>query len=949
MPPVVPAVTEKNEPKIDDNVKKTEGFGSVNNASYLPPTGNENMEREQEEEDEDEEKNPLDQTVFLDQTFLDDLDKEIQDEKDLENDQNIEDEQDKDQAINEAVTQVKGAVDQINEKITVLEETGKKTEADAARDASEQLRRIQDSMNEVRGWNFAVVPQKEQEQGFISKFWNRATGLFAKVSKLAVNIVTAPIAVYKYVSSNNTLSRAREKMQQSRNFDTIPGWQGARFNRPENEQGEDMIYDERRVPIVWSYMTAGRAEIEENGKKVPAPPEVAIMVHQPTPGSATSMNGPECGHVMLGITYTRYSNITKRNERYSLQYGFYPGGGLTKWNYTGVMYTLDATLPGQLMDDSTTAYSISKRYPATMAQVGRILKQSEHYADGGYSYYRRNCTTFVRDMTVTAGNILSDGDSIFQEAEVRLDTISGLGKVGLGAVETYANASAKNNMAGLADKDDLSYQGFGNKRVTKEDIDRYQESIKNPDFTKKTLIPAQVGENLRMNKGDKGIFGSYEYTGTDNKVSDSTSIGLVYNMLTIDARKLDSALEDILTSKERAALPENLKMLVADMQSIGVFTLSKAIGTMGKRFEEKGSKGKITVEEYLTDTEIMDTRIELSDQADLLSELYYTYLKGDKRINTLVMNTLSQIQRAITLLDIAYRERIDSKFFQTEGDLGNVNAKLNSGLVTLVISSNKSVLLPATLFEAYLQSYNFDIKSFLKDYLPYDEIKNIPEEDRTSDQDSTFARLESRLGHATAFANAHKYMLERKTYTQQDIDYVMNLALKEQFYTESQSAYFEGKTAGAIYQKVIFDKVFGGISSTMNQISTQDKKTDGLPLEVLNGLEANSEEGFAGTVKWFDAYFVKSIRSSTDLVKMILKSLKEVSDKKYGGVLKPDEIKTYVKMDFFEILRMYVDGVIEAHMNDEFFKFLANITPRIMERFKITPDVAFFRELEALI
>ncbi len=186
----------------------------------------------------------------------------------------------------------------------------------------------------MRGWNFAAVPIKAKKQGFLSKFWNRTAGLFARVGKLAVNIATAPVAIYKYVSSNSSLSKARQKMQQAKSYDTIPGWNGALFDRKEDETAEDILSDQRRVPVVWSYMTAGRAEIDQNGKKVAAPPEVSIMVHQAKAGSSAALNGIDMGHVMLGISYTRYSNVTGRNQRYAIQYGFYPAGGFTAWGFS---------------------------------------------------------------------------------------------------------------------------------------------------------------------------------------------------------------------------------------------------------------------------------------------------------------------------------------------------------------------------------------------------------------------------------------------------------------------------------------------------------------------------------------------------------------------------------------------------------------------------------------
>ncbi len=157
-------------------------------------------------------------------------------------DEKIEDENDKDRALNEVTGQVQNAIDQVNMSIETLDQGGMNHEADDARNAVAELNRIQSSMQEIRGLNFTAVPIKEQKQGFFSKFWNRTTSLFGKIGKLAVNIATVPVAIYKYVSANNTLAKAREKMQQSRNPDLIPGWNGALFSKRTEISGSNDKY-----------------------------------------------------------------------------------------------------------------------------------------------------------------------------------------------------------------------------------------------------------------------------------------------------------------------------------------------------------------------------------------------------------------------------------------------------------------------------------------------------------------------------------------------------------------------------------------------------------------------------------------------------------------------------------------------------------------------------------
>lgn len=79
--------------------------------------------------------------------------------------------------------------------------------------------------------------------------------------------------------------------------------------------------------------------------------------------------------------------------------------------------TRNAIVPGQMRDDTDHPYDISRRYPATVQQVNAILKSSETYADEGYGYYDRNCTTFVKEMVVDKAHLATGGE-IFKWSEI---------------------------------------------------------------------------------------------------------------------------------------------------------------------------------------------------------------------------------------------------------------------------------------------------------------------------------------------------------------------------------------------------------------------------------------------------------------------------------------------------------------------------------------------------
>ncbi len=226
------------------------------------------------------------------------------------------------------------------------------------------------------------------------------------------------------------------------------------------------------------------------------------------------------------------------------------------------------------------------------------------------------------------------------------------------------------------------------------------------------------------------------------------------------------------------------------------------------------------------------------------------------------------MQRAIGLLDNVYQKKVKNGGVKTEGDLGNVAARLYGEPLAIKVRYNgeyRGFKITPSGLEAYLQLYNNDMAAFLKDYIPYCEISEIPENHRTKKQKSRMKRLEKKLGYQKGFDSAHMYMLERRKFTQQDIDYAINLADKEQRTEEIADSYFEGRTAGVIYQQVIFQRIFDGISRTMHQISTQDKKADGISLETYNQLQAGSTDGTDGAIEWLDRYFVKCIKAGPEL------------------------------------------------------------------------------------
>ena len=315
----------------------------------------------------------------------------------------------------------------------------------------------------------------------------------------ALNIIT--LGHFMRAKSQARFMRKDENSwQQEKDHQSIPGWEGAKYD-PGATKGEDVIADFRRVPTVWSQLTAAKAaeKVIKNGKETEKPldPVVSVLVDQPKSESTQTMVGTHMGHVMLGIEYSRKSLVSNRYERYKLLYGFYPAPEMLKMISTlGTGMKDNAYVPGLLRDDSDHSYDISRSYPAKPAQVNAIIQASEKYADGGYSVYDRNCATFVKEMVVNTAHLATGGE-IFKQSEITFSHLANAGMAASAAVDQSIKGGAESALMDLSGEDAESYENYGNKKVTKRDWNNYKESMgKGSKWTKKAYVPAEIAEHM---------------------------------------------------------------------------------------------------------------------------------------------------------------------------------------------------------------------------------------------------------------------------------------------------------------------------------------------------------------------------------------------------------------------------------------------------------------------
>ena len=376
------------------------------------------------------------------------------------------------------------------------------------------VNQVNNQMRHIGGLNFNVqkLPEREKTSGWrrfltgTAKFFG---GTFGKAINFVQNLFRGTYWSDKYrQSQSNNMNNLRIR-QNARKHDIIPGWEEEKFEKKPGAE-DDIMADFRRVPTVWSYVTAGKAQ---DARGNPLPPKISVNVNQPKEAVDQTMAGLEMGHTGLGLEYSSYSQTSGRYERYELDYGFYMAGA--NLSTTSLNSTRGGRFPGQLMDEKGAIWSVTRTFPAKTKQINDIIKASETYADKGYNGLTRNCTSFVKEMVQDVAHLPVPGN-IFQMENPAVSSAGNFGIFAGTARDTNAKISTENRLEELAHQEDKSYAGMGNKRVTKQDYRNYKEH-QNDQNTVHALadIPNAVAENMRRLEGKgSGTISSSKYQGT---------------------------------------------------------------------------------------------------------------------------------------------------------------------------------------------------------------------------------------------------------------------------------------------------------------------------------------------------------------------------------------------------------------------------------------------------
>ena len=652
-------------------------------------------------------------------------------------------------------------------------------------------------------------------------------------------------------------ARMLVNVQEKRHHNMVPGRDEETFE--ENPGEGDILDDFRRVPTVWSRPTAARATDERNND---LPPKVSVYVYQPEPyWRNTTMANGSTGHSMLGIEYTgrKPSKITGKKERYKITYGFYPGGGM-RGKAAGAMTGRGTEVPGQLRDDDDHSYHISKTYTVTREQAVKIAEASEKYTEkGGYGSYTRNCTTFVRDM-FRAGSISDTAiDTIFTEEPVRLfnDESDRLGQAS--RWYSFADANTKWKMASLTKQEDLSYQGWGNRRATIEEVRKYNKtknSIHGKIIT--AISPTDAGENIRNMTDVEGQLGSY--MGSEVIVANGL-YGRAQNIRSAGKWLADAISGSIISQADINAIGGEFSgwftsLFTGDSQvGNSLFTLWREASDALRARDDLPAGARAPFHSLVTQEQIKQAYASLEQQMADVSKYYQKFLFSDSRINREVMNLLSHMQHGLVSLDYIYQAKKKAK---DEGELGTLRENMLTQEYTVRVG-NTQVSMTPTHYESYLQIYKKP-DAAVSAYARYKHLKLIGEA-MNKDEKKEYDKLCRAENLANQLDLSHREMLNKDKFSQSDIDYAFRLRDTENASSKDRSSgtMFTGKASASMtYINLMYDKVYGGIQDEVRR-------------DVANG---KMQSG----ATWLNKYLLEKTAAKPEEIVMILRGIKHVLD-----------------------------------------------------------------------
>ena len=691
--------------------------------------------------------------------------------------------------------------------------------ADLYEDPAQEQHDIQETMNVVEGKAFVPVQRPANRMGFWSKVKNRMMVGYRYMFGATLGLL-ASVGLNTYYGAKKLFYEgdARANAQKKRNHDMVPGRKDEVFEDEvveKDEYGEDTeVYsDVRRGPLIFEKLSAGDPE---------DPPEVTIMTSQAKRGSSVAVSGNNSGHAFIGLSYSRYNKMTKRKERYRLMIGFYQGGGIG--TAAGAAMTGGAMIAGQIRSDYDNIYDVARRYQVKPGDINKILRAVEKYADKGYGIYKRNCSTFMVEMSKLIDLPVAKE---FKEREFEFE-----GKTGILAETAMAGSKAgyymgANAISSRMNKLDLTYQNFGQKLFTKEDLDRYYKTAGTAPTIKKGYSPGAVGETLRNAKSGE-LTASYEE----------------HNKLKSDdfAMSIDKAANTLWAEVEKI-LPKGIRTPADEDFHISILMT--------------GDGGLSRLSKNSTPDQIRAIYKRIRDVMKVVNRYYADVLGSDARLNKPVMELLSLYEGVLYAADQAYQALIEK---EVKGDAGKLRYHFDKKAYTVNFidkdGKRTTTKIPPGIYEGYLMMGKTPANA-IKEYQRLSELKKKKTKELTDKEKAEKAKLRRFYALAENFASANRYLLEKDNYSEKDLNYAFSELPKMEKAAGSGERItgdlVNTKSASATYQGVILEKVFGGFSDlNLNEITDTNEvkqKLDDYTQERLTANEALAEQILKAYVK----------------------------------------------------------------------------------------------------
>ena len=782
------------------------------------------------------------------------------------------------------------------------------------------LTEADESMEPAAGWDFAAqkLPARKK-QGFFSKLasWaayysgktiGKAGGIIATIGKALWGLVRpGPGTLRGIINGWRSSSRFRNRGDR----ELIPGWDGAKFEN-EDVPEDEVSLDFRRVPELWAWPTAAKAVEgdEEKRNAKPLKPIISVYVSQVS-DKYTATNSIETGHSSVGVEFSRYSALTGRWQRYNVRFGYYMSGGIPLTSKMAVTTYNNATLPGQIANDKGKRYDISRSWTIQPKQVGEVLRAAESYGDrGGYNAYTRNCTTFAKEMIVDAAKIKSAA-GVFAKDEVYLHKKADAKMFAAGAFAPLAKAGVENGFEKIGQKDDLSYQNFGNKMVSKEDHARYRESVKFLSFrSTEADSPNAVAANLMRSEGGRsGSIGRFTGINLDGRAYDAAPLSLTVKRIIPLALDLKTRLTSI-TPPDRFTEAGEFSQLVEDLDGNRIFAQVSAIIPV---------HDDTVMKERAKQSDLMKVHTLFSDKIKKLNTLLFKYYRNDKRVQEIVLPYINLLNHGINAVNDAYAANGEKDLTGADSDLRKLTDEFGRKEYSFT-NNGKTSTLTASQYEAWLQVYKTP-QAALEKYYRYGLLKNKCQSHSATPEEKKELQTLSRVKDlALDFERSHRYMMNREKYSQQDVDYAFSLEKKER-QGDFSSDMFEqnwndptmatmknpNASASATYQMLIMKGVFGGMKDRFT------KKFD-------KGYEPKDMHD------WINDDILDCIRNHGEEMATIIRGMMHAADK-------PD--KRQLQSDFSSLLTRWIFELFHGEMDvNQYRKMIKTLMRRSGEIMK---------------